>query len=248
MGHSCARSSFPEGKSRVGEKEGQRRGQSVELEKARAIAEEIKSPIQLGFPLEPAIEVAGERFRLDKVSTVGRAAGSTPGVRFWQKVQKTNGCWFWLGAKNSDGYGMFNLGNGGVSAHRIAYALCVGYIPPGVSVLHSCDNRACVRPDHLFLGTQLDNVTDMLKKGRGNKASGDRNASRLYPGIHHWGPNHTLRLHPERQARGERVAKAKLTAPQVVEIRAEWRQGISQHALAHKFEVTLSCSTSVAST
>jgi len=213
----------------------------MELEKARAIAEELKIPVQLGFALEPIIEIAGERFPLDKVSTAGRRAGLTPEMRFWQKVEKTDGCWFWLGARNSDGYGSFNIGNHGTGAHRIAYTLEVGNIPQGVSVLHSCDNRACVRPGHLFLGTQQDNVTDMMKKGRGNKASGDQNASRLYPGIHRWGPTHTLRLHPERQARGERVAKAKLTSTQVIEIRTQWKQGMSQHALARKFGVTLSC-------
>jgi len=178
---------------------------------------------------------------LDKASTVGRWAGLTPEMRFWQKVEKTDGCWFWLGGKNSDGYGSFNIGTHGTGAHRIAYTLEVGNIPRGISVLHSCDNRACVRPDHLFLGTQLDNVTDMMEKGRGNKASGNRNASRLHPGIHRWGPTHTLRLHPERQARGERVANAKLKESQIIEIRRRWKMGeASQHALAREYGVTLS--------
>ena len=202
----------------------------MELTRAREIAEEIKAPVQLGFPLEPVIEIAGECFSLRDV-----------GARFWSKVKKTEGCWLWLGGKSSDGYGKFNIGNHDTNAHRVAYTLKVGNVPPGVSVLHSCDNPPCVRPEHLFLGTQLDNVTDMHKKGRGNKASGDRNASRLYPGIHHWGPNHTLRLHPERQARGERVGNAKLKESQVIEIRRRWKAGeASQHALAREYGVTLS--------
>ncbi|MBA7608334.1 hypothetical protein ES703_15511 [subsurface metagenome] len=205
----------------------------MELEKARAIAEEVKRlpAAQLEFALEPIIEIAGRRFLLDEC--VQR--------RFWTKVHKTGNCWLWLAGKSSDGYGSFSIGDHGTNAHRVAYALEVGSIPAGGSVLHKCDNRACVRPEHLFLGTQLDNVSDMFKKGRGNKASGDRNTSRLYPGIHRWGPTHMLRLHPERQARGERVANAKLKESQVIEIRRRWKMGeASQHALAREYGVTLS--------
>lgn len=203
----------------------------MELERAKEIAEKFNPSVQLEFAIEPIIVIASKRFPLDGIE-----------ARFWAKVEKRdNDCWLWLGAKNQDGYGHFKVGNRAISAHRIAYVLKVGSIPTGVSILHSCDNRACVRPDHLFMGTQLDNVTDMMRKGRGNKASGDRNASRLYPGIHCWGPRHTLRLHPERQARGERVNNAKLEAAQVLEIRRRWKAGeASQHALAGEYGVTLS--------
>ena len=105
---------------------------TMALERAKRVAARVKAPLQLGFPLEPTIEIAGELFSLDDI-----------GARFWSKVEQTDGCWLWLGAKNPDGYGMMNVRtHRGTSAHRIAYVLKVGLIPTGVSVLHSCDNRA----------------------------------------------------------------------------------------------------------
>ena len=176
----------------------------------------------------PAIEIAGEYFPLDDARE-----------RFWSKVKKTEGCWLWMGARDPDGYGSFRVGSRGTHAHRIAYALKVGHIPPGLSVLHRCDNPPCVRPDHLFLGTQLDNVNDMAKKGRARKATGDRNASRLYPEKRPRGESHAYRLHPELHARGERSANAKLKESQVMEIRRSWGAGeLSQHALARQYGVT----------
>lgn len=207
----------------------------MELERAQKIAATVKVPLQLRFSLKPTIEIAGERFPLDDIE-----------ARFWQKVKQTDGCWLWLGAKDSDGYGNIKVGNRGTHAHRIAYALKVGHIPTGLSVLHSCDNRSCVRPDHLFLGTQLDNVNDMAKKGRDNKARGDRNASRLYPEKRLRGGSHPFRLHPELHARGERAANAKLKEDQVIEIRRSWEAGeLSQHALARKYGVTLTTINSI---
>jgi hypothetical protein len=86
-------------------------------------------------------------------------------VRFWGKVHKTERCWIWTGATN-DGYGIFDKQLQERYAHRIVWALTVGPIPFGLRVLHTCDVRACVRPDHLLLGTQADNMIDMVEKGR----------------------------------------------------------------------------------
>lgn len=75
-------------------------------------------------------------------------------------------CHVWLAAKNYLNYGLFHQGKKMVPAHRFAWRLAFGSIPVGQSVLHKCDNAQCVNPNHLFLGTQLDNMRDMVDKGR----------------------------------------------------------------------------------
>ena len=77
-----------------------------------------------------------------------------------------SGCRLWIGANRPSGYGRVVCGNKTLTAHRVAWETFVGPIPPGMDVLHSCDNPPCVNPDHLFLGTDLDNVRDMIAKGR----------------------------------------------------------------------------------
>lgn len=82
--------------------------------------------------------------------------------RFWNKVDKTDGCWLWTGRPLADGYGQF----GGRRAHRVAWELTYGPVQRGLCVLHHCDTPLCVRPSHLFDGTKRENSRDMARKGR----------------------------------------------------------------------------------
>jgi len=91
--------------------------------------------------------------------------------RFWERVEKSEGCWEWKGGKSTRGYGVF----GKVQAHRFSWELHNGPIPEGLCVCHRCDNHSCIRPDHLFLGTQLDNMRDRKAKGRYIGLAGEKN-------------------------------------------------------------------------
>ena len=85
---------------------------------------------------------------------------------FWGMVDCSGDCWVWVGSKTRGGYGNFGLGQGVHRAHRFAWKLINGPIPEGLWVLHKCDNRPCVRHDHLWLGTRQENMDDMVRKGR----------------------------------------------------------------------------------
>lgn len=107
---------------------------------------------------------------LDQRQSVGM---KTVTERFDEKVDKSSPCWEWCSAKNY-GYGVFWLNGGNVYAHRLSYERYIGPVPRGMFVCHKCDNAACVNPDHLFLGTALDNMRDKINKGRA-----------IYPGAKH---------------------------------------------------------------
>lgn len=96
--------------------------------------------------------------------------------RFFRLVSKTDTCWLWTGTKGKDGYGKFRIGSRSddsrkiVRAHRMSWELHMGVIPDGSWVLHHCDCRACVRPDHLYLGGPKENGNDMRTRKRSPKA------------------------------------------------------------------------------
>lgn len=89
--------------------------------------------------------------------------------RLWERVDKGDGCWDWTARVNENGYGVIAASYRKRYAHRASWELTYGPIPDGLCVLHRCDNRRCVRPDHLFLGTRQDNSADMVAKGRSTR-------------------------------------------------------------------------------
>lgn len=100
--------------------------------------------------------------------TTKRTASDVPlADRFWAKVDISGDCWLWSGAIYAEsGYGRLSFQRKALGAHRVAWQLVNGPIPDGMLVCHRCDNPPCVRADHLFLGTQSDNIADMWAKGR----------------------------------------------------------------------------------
>lgn len=128
-------------------------------------------------------------------------------ARFFTYVRKGDGCWEWtavrLNKKASRAYGRFTIHRRQYLAHRVSWTISNGPIPPLLGVLHRCDNPQCVNPDHLFLGTHVDNMRDMWNKGKGAPATGDRNGSRTHPERVPRGDASGARKHPERIPRGD---------------------------------------------
>lgn len=172
--------------------------------------------------------------------------------RFIRKCHATpSGCWDWLASKDIKGYGCFNLKQEdnsfhSIRAHRASWLFYRGTIPDELQVLHSCDNPSCVNPDHLFLGTNLDNVKDKVSKGRQGAiltpdkviaarkmhAAGSslyevaakfncsyHTASRICSQANSWNSVHNGVPSVRRIKGGERNGNAKLTDAQVLEIR-----------------------------
>lgn len=132
--------------------------------------------------------------------------------RFWARVLKGDGCWIWQGPINKSGYGAH--GKGARLAHRISWEMSTGQDPGSLFVCHRCDSPPCVRPDHLFLGTHLDNMRDMDAKGR--------RRGTFQPGMNNAGESH---------------GRAKLTDDAVRQIRGMYRAGVSCKDIAPLFGI-----------
>ena len=142
-------------------------------------------------------------------------------ARFWSKVDKTDKCWVWTGAKGDGGYGRFWHEGRGRQAHRFAWESVNGPIPAGLFVCHTCDNPPCVKPGHLFLGTNRENMHDALAKGRINPAMFDGTMASI--GGRARGAN---------PLRGEAHPRARLTERDVREVRRRYALGESQRDIA----------------
>jgi hypothetical protein len=122
---------------------------------------------------DKGVYVPRRAFRLAKDTALLSVRGekrARVAASFWARVEQGPGCWLWRLRGDRDGYGQFGLRLGGrfycFRAHRVAWLLTHGAIPDGLFLLHRCDTPACCRPDHLFLGTQADNLADARTKGR----------------------------------------------------------------------------------
>lgn len=138
--------------------------------------------------------------------------------RFWAKVNKTETCWLWTASK-ANGRGQIAIRRRLTIAPRVLWFLTFGVWPdPTLFVCHHCDVPACVRPDHLFVGTRQDNMIDCSRKGR-----------------------NIAQTRPEAILRGEAHANAKLTTVQVLEIRRLRSEGVLSRALAQKYGISKRC-------
>lgn len=159
-------------------------------------------------------------------------------LRFWDKVAIGDGCWEWQGSLNYKGYGRIQVSGEVIGSHRVAWKIERGEVPSGMHVCHHCDNPKCVRPGHLFIGTNYDNAMDREMKGRGRPRYGDENGARTRPDRLPRGDEHWSRRLPERRPRGTGHGMARLSESDVREIRRRCSTGEPFASVARVFGVS----------
>ena len=158
--------------------------------------------------------------------------------RFLAKIEISplTQCWVWKGRRNLQGYGGFQVSNYHARAHRVAFVLWGAAIPSGMCVCHTCDNPSCVNPEHLFVGSQTDNMADAKSKNR--LACGARNGMNTQPDRRPCGERNGKHTKPRSTLRGEQHGMAKLSDDQVQAIRSSYKPFImTAKLLAHRFNV-----------
>lgn len=148
-------------------------------------------------------------------------------------------CWEWTAGLFTGGYGSFSMFGRMRKPHRVSWLMHKGSIPKGegfhgTCVCHSCDNRGCVNPDHLFLGTHTDNMRDMEAKGRADHPKGDRNGIKKHPEVLKRGVNHYWHINAHLMPRGSSHKGSKLNEEQVRAIRIAKRDKIYGHSTSRK--------------
>lgn len=150
----------------------------------------------------------------------GHATRCPTEERFWRGVDKSGGpdsCWTWMGAKSGKGYGIIRVDKHNIPTHRVSWEIHNGPIPDGKKCLHRCDNPPCCNVAHLFLGSQADNMSDMMAKGR----------------------------HGYTGSPGESHPGVKLTEEKVREIRKRYANGEIQKEIAKEYNVSRSTITAI---
>lgn len=153
------------------------------------------------------------------MTTAGGVVQPTYAARFHRNVLRApSGCIEWTGKPSAYGYGRVAYGRGSLDyAHRVSWMIHRGPIPAGVCVLHHCDNRLCVNPEHLFLGDRADNARDMASKGR-----------------------QFFQRHPERIPKGAEHPLSRLTEAAILDIRRRRAEGCPLSVLARTYRVSAS--------
>lgn len=169
-------------------------------------------------------------------------------VYFYDRIfHNIDGCWIWSdGLLSNKGYGILprkhQLVVKEARAHRLSFRLFHGRIDSGKVICHKCDVTSCVNPEHLFQGTQKDNMDDMINKGRANwnnSAAGKHNGAHTCPHKRPRGDTHGLVKHPERIARGSKHGSSILCEKDVLEIRKLYLSGnYTQRELAKIFKIS----------